>query len=156
MTPLLAVLGLVSDAPTPSPPPAEPASVVRAAQPTPAASPAPATGPTGLAGLAGPAAGPTDPKAQTRYRCKVAGAVLLATAGAAIVSVLSLVVYRAVATPDQVTLEAGPRLGLGLSSIALTVAGSALLGYGLSAPAQAPAATLRPAPAPAAWLQIRF
>lgn len=149
MTPLLAVLSLASDAPAPSPPPAEPAAVVRAAPQAPAASPAPATAPTGTAG-------PTDPKAQARYRCKVAGAVLLATAGAAIVSVLSLVVYRAVATPDQVTLEAGPRLGLGLSSIALTVAGSALLGYGLSAPAQAPAGTLRPAPAPAAWLQLRF
>jgi hypothetical protein len=90
-----------------------------------------------------------------RYRCKVAGAVLLATAGAAIVSVLSLVVYRAVATPDQVTLEAGPRLGLGLSSIALTVAGSALLGYGLSSPGT-PAQAPPPRPAPVAWLQVRF
>ncbi|MFO0577085.1 MAG: hypothetical protein U1A78_24025 [Polyangia bacterium] len=153
MTPLLAVLSLAADAPTPPPPPPESAAVARAEPQAPAAGPA----------TAAPAAtrqarlpGPPDAKAQTRYRCKVAGAVLLATAGAAIVSVLSLVVYRAAATPEQVTLEAGPRLGLGLSSIALTVAGSALLGYGLSAPAPVPAGTLRPAPAPVAWLQLRF
>lgn len=70
----------------------------------------------------------------TRYRCKVAGAVLLGLAGAAIFSVLSIVVYRAAATPDRVSLEAGPRLGLGLGSIGLIIAGSGLLGYGLSPP----------------------
>lgn len=115
-------------------------------------------GPNGLPGQSGQLRQPgqPDPRAQTRYRCKVAGAVLLATAGAAIVSVLSLVVYRAAATPEQVTLEAGPRLGLGLSSIALTIAGSALLGYGLSAPAAVPAGATRPTAAPAAWLQLRF
>lgn len=73
----------------------------------------------------------------TRYRCKVAGAVLLGLAGAAILSVLSTVVYRAAVTPDRVSLEAGPRLGLGLGSIALIMAGSGLLGYGLS-PARPP------------------
>lgn len=96
----------------------------------------------------------TDP---TRYRCKVAGAVLLGAAGAAIVSMLSVVIYRAVNTPDQVTLEAGPRLGFGLSSVALTVAGSALLGYGLSAPSSPPPPAAAPPPSsPAVALGLTF
>ena len=133
MTPLLALLTLSSTAqptvPVVLPPPdqAESAKVRSLAPPAP----------------------PSDP---TRYRCKVAGTVLLAAAGAAIVSVLSVVIYRAVTTPDQVTLEAGPRLGFGLSSVALTVAGSALLGYGLSTPPPPPA----PGPAPVALLDLRF
>lgn len=135
MTPLIALLSLSSTAeptvPLAVPPPAH-------AESAPAPSPSL----------------PAPPADRTRYRCKVAGAVLLATAGAAIVSVLSVVIYRAVTTPDQVTLEAGPRLGFGLSSVALTVAGSALLGYGLSTPTPAPVSA--PRPAPVALLDIRF
>lgn len=99
---------------------------------------------------------PAPPPDRTRYRCKVAGAVLLASAGAAIVSVLSVVIYRAATTPDQVTLEAGPRLGFGLSAVALTVAGSALLGYGLSTPAPTPAPAPAPGAAPVALVGFRF
>lgn len=137
MTPLLALLSLSSIAqptvPTALPPPdqAESAPVQSVPQSAP----------------------PRDP---TRYRCKVAGTVLLAAAGAAIVSVLSVVIYRAVTTPDQVTLEAGPRLGFGLSSVALTVAGSALLGYGLSTPPPSLSTSPAPRPAPVAVLDIRF
>ena len=100
-----------------------------------------------------PAPRPATPPDPTRFRCKVAGSVLLGLAGAAIVSMLSVVIYRAVTTPDQVTLEAGPRLGFGLSSVALTVVGSALLGYGLSSPPKAPAG---PPASPTAALTLFF
>lgn len=131
MTPLVALLSLS---------PAAQAAV-------PPTIPAPAQGESASARGAQKPAPPMDP---TRYRCKVAGAILLGAAGAAIVSVLSVVVYRAVTTPDQLTLDAGPRLGFGLSSVALTVAGSALLGYGLSPPSPSPS------PAPVALLRLRF
>ena len=133
----------------PSPAPAAPP--VPAA---PAAPPAPASPATVTASAA-----PTGPSDLLRRRCKIAGAVLLGVAGATVVAFFGTIVYNAVAAPDALSLPAGPRLGFGLSAVALGITGSALLGYSVNAPGRpavtpprspAPSPNLPPAPAPAA------
>lgn len=137
-------------APCPAPPcptaSADPPPTAPPQTAPPATSP-PATGPAAASAssLPGPRitanrTGTTDP---VRRRCKTAGIVLLSVAGVTLVGFFSALIYNAVAHPEDLSLDAGPRLAFGLSTVTLGIAGSILLGYGLSAPPRPP---LLPAP----------
>lgn len=109
----------------------------------------PATGPaeTSASSLPGPRTtasrtGTTDP---VRRRCKTAGVVLLSLTGVTLVGFFSVLIYNAVEHPGDLSLDPVPRLAFGLSTVTLGIAGSILLGYGLSAPPRPPSL---PAPAP--------
>lgn len=127
-----------AEAPPPVPPPAT----------APAAAGPAAAGSTSLPGPRTTAsrAGSTDP---VRRRCKLAGVVLLSLAGVSVVGFFGSLIYNAVEHPEDLSLDPLPRLVFGLSTVSLGLAGSILLGYGLSTPPRPP---LAPLPAPSAPL----